>query len=104
MTEKYFSYCIEAGTMGNWTEMIPGMIDVRIYKSYYYSSNSTFCNPFQMSGTLFLKAGGWEFARLHTKHNPGNAWWYSFDYRSRFTILGMDDMFPPGNTFPTLFN
>ena len=28
MTEKYFSYCIEAGTMGNWTEMIPGMIDV----------------------------------------------------------------------------
>lgn len=28
MTEKYFGYCIEAGTMGNWTEMIPGMIDV----------------------------------------------------------------------------
>ena len=47
MTEKYFSYCIEAGTMGNWTEMIPGMIDVSIYKSILLcSSNSTFYNPF----------------------------------------------------------
>lgn len=76
MTKKYFGYCLDAGTMGNWTEMIPGMID--------------------MSGTLFLKAGGWEFAHIHTKWNPNSAFWYSFDYRSRFTILGMDEMFPPG--------
>ena len=53
-------------------------------------------NVLQMSGTLFLKAGGWEFAHIHTKWNPNSAFWYSFDYRSRFTILGMDEMFPPG--------
>jgi len=28
-----------------------------------------------------LKSGGWETVRLHSKHNPGNAYWYSFDFR-----------------------
>ena len=49
-----------------------------------------------MSGALFMKAGGWEFARLHTKWNPGGAYWYSFDYRSRFNVVGENDTLPPG--------
>lgn len=26
-TDKYFTYAIESGTMGNWTAMIPGKIN-----------------------------------------------------------------------------
>lgn len=47
---------------------------------------------------LFLKSGGWETTRLHTKHNPGGAYWYSFGYRSRFDrfLDNADNGFPPG--------
>ena len=36
MTEKYFGYCLDAGTMGNWTEMIPGIIDVCIFTAIIF--------------------------------------------------------------------
>jgi len=52
-----------------------------------------------MTGTLFLKAGGWETTRLHTKHNPGNAYWYHFGYRTRWDrfLDNADNGFPPGD-------
>jgi len=78
MTKKYLGYALDQGLMGNWTAMIPGLID--------------------MTGTLFLKAGGWETTRLHTKHNPGNAYWYHFGYRTRWDrfLDNADNGFPPG--------
>jgi len=29
MTKKYLGYALDGGLMGNWTAMIPGLIDVR---------------------------------------------------------------------------
>jgi len=29
MTKKYLGYALDQGLMGNWTAMIPGLIDVR---------------------------------------------------------------------------
>ncbi len=51
-----------------------------------------------------MKSGGWETVRLHSKHNPGNAYWYSFDFRGRYQLLGRGyEFIPPGNKLIVLF-
>lgn len=51
-----------------------------------------------------MKSGGWETVRLHSKHNPGNAYWYSFDFRGRYQLLGRGyEFIPPGNKLMVLF-
>jgi len=72
LMDKY----LDGFPLGNFEVMIPGMIDV--------------------IGVFFLKAGGWNTVIKHHKHNPGNAYWYSYDFRSRFSILGSTDPIPQG--------
>jgi hypothetical protein len=44
---------------------------------------------------LFLKAGGWQTVLRHTKYNP-HAYWYSFDFLSKVSIIGASDFLPRG--------
>ena len=45
MTKKYLGYAIEAGQMGNWTAMIPGLIDVGyLWDLSYDMTYNTFFN------------------------------------------------------------
>ena len=72
LLDKYF----EGIPLGDFEEMMPGSIDV--------------------IGTLFLKAGGWNTVSKHAKHSPGRAYWYSYEFRSRYSILGSSAPIPQG--------
>ena len=72
LLDKYF----EGIPLGDFEEMMPGSIDV--------------------IGTLFLKAGGWNTVIKHAKHSPGRAYWYSYEFRSRYSILGSSAPIPQG--------
>ncbi|KAI9562248.1 hypothetical protein GHT06_013213 [Daphnia sinensis] len=72
---KYLGYAVDSCQMGNLTVMLPGLIDI--------------------TGTLFLKAGGWQTVLKHTKFNP-HAYWYSFDFLSKVSIIGASDFLPRG--------
>jgi len=75
MTTKYLGYAIDSCQMGNYTAMINGLIDI--------------------CGALFLKAGGWQTVMLHTKFNP-HAYWYSFDFFGKVSLIGADETLPRG--------
>ncbi|KAI9562247.1 hypothetical protein GHT06_013212 [Daphnia sinensis] len=75
LTTKYLGYAIESCQMGNFTVMIPGLIDIY--------------------GVLFLKAGGWQTVLLHTKYNP-SAYWYSFDFFGKISLISSDEVLPRG--------
>lgn len=69
---------------GNFTECAPGYVDA--------------------AGVLFLKAGGWQTAKLHAKHGDSNTFHYSFDFESddtmyRWLFMGLTGVpFRPGVT------
>lgn len=42
-----------------------------------------------------MKAGGWQTVLLHTKYNP-HAYWYSFDFLSKISLIGADEILPRG--------
>jgi hypothetical protein len=42
-----------------------------------------------------LKAGGWQTVLLHTKYNP-HAYWYSFDFLGKVSLIGADEILPRG--------
>lgn len=98
---KYFSYALEEGQTGNLSYLMPGIVDVCLLILSQISIRH--CNTkllfTQLGGALFLKAGGWETVRLHSRHHPGAAFWYSFDYRGRHQLLGADPLVPPGFSF-----
>ncbi|EFX79248.1 hypothetical protein DAPPUDRAFT_225204 [Daphnia pulex] len=75
MTAKYLGYAVDSCQMGNYTAMINGLIDI--------------------CGALFLKAGGWQTVMLHTKYNP-HAYWYSFDFFGKVSLIGADETLPRG--------
>ncbi|XP_046648524.1 bile salt-activated lipase-like [Daphnia pulicaria] len=75
LTTKYLGYAVDSCQMGNFTVMIPGLVDI--------------------AGTLFLKAGGWQTVLLHTKYNP-HAYWYSFDFLGKVSLIGADEILPRG--------
>ena len=49
---------------------------------------------------MFLKAGGWEVAKMHSYYSSGKTFFYSFDFESDDSmfrwILGPDFPFPAG--------
>ena len=49
----------------------------------------------QICGAFFLKAGGWQTVMLHTRFNP-NAYWYSFDFFGKVSLIGADETLPRG--------
>jgi len=63
--------------LGNFTEMIPGLID--------------------LTSVFFLKAGGWQTVIQHAKHNP-RSYWYSYDFRTNppLSLLGAVKPIPVG--------
>ncbi|KZS07855.1 Carboxylic ester hydrolase [Daphnia magna] len=75
LTTKYLGYAVDSCQMGNFTVMIPGLVDI--------------------AGTLFLKAGGWQTVMLHTKFNP-HAYWYSFDFLGKVSLISADEVLPRG--------
>ncbi|KAK4002912.1 hypothetical protein OUZ56_004706 [Daphnia magna] len=75
LTTKYLGYAVDSCQMGNFTVMIPGLVDI--------------------AGTLFLKAGGWQTVMLHTKFNP-HAYWYSFDFLGKVSLISADEILPRG--------
>ncbi len=44
---------------------------------------------------MFLKAGGWQTVMLHTRFNP-NAYWYSFDFLGKVSLIQADEILPRG--------
>uniref|UniRef100_A0A0P5QTT1 Carboxylic ester hydrolase n=1 Tax=Daphnia magna TaxID=35525 RepID=A0A0P5QTT1_9CRUS len=75
LISKYLGYAVDSCQMGNYTAMINGLIDI--------------------CGALFLKAGGWQTVMLHTKFNP-HAYWYSFDFFGKVSLIGADETLPRG--------
>ncbi len=54
---------------------------------------------FKLGGVLFLKAGGYETVRIHSKRSS-SSYWYSFDYRGKVELLRLGSVdgsiIPPG--------
>ncbi|KAG0721627.1 hypothetical protein GWK47_046100 [Chionoecetes opilio] len=63
--------------LGNFTDSAPGYLDA--------------------AGVFFLKAGGWQTAKLHAKYASSNTFYYSFDFESddtmfRWLFMGLTDL------------
>lgn len=100
LTDKYLGYCVESGQMGNKTAMIPGLIDVSLSvatTTFTITNRGSFLLAIrQLTGALFLKAGGWETVVLHSRFNKA-AYWYSFEFFGKISLLSVDEMFGKGN-------
>jgi len=85
LAEKFFE---ETRDSGNWTEMLPGLIDIQ--------------------SVYFFKGAAYRNLQLHSLKNP-SSYWYSFEFKGKYSFFATLFPYPPppipgGRSRPAIYD